>query len=174
MRSWKGKGSAMGQAGRDSQGVAVEMLERRLLLSLSILKDINSITGTSNPSEVVEAGGVYFFQATDPDHGAELWRSDGTEAGTYLVKDICPGTGSSSPGWMFEINDTLLFMANDGTSGMELWRSDGTAGGAYVVKDIYAGSNSGVTVSTDFATPVVAGGRSTSWPATGGRGASCG
>ena len=33
--------------------------------------------------------GVIFFRASGENGGgAELWRSDGTEAGTYMVKDI--------------------------------------------------------------------------------------
>jgi ELWxxDGT repeat protein len=34
--------------------------------------------------------GTLFFVAEDQDHGRELWRSDGTAAGTMLVRDIAP------------------------------------------------------------------------------------
>ena len=39
----------------------------------------------------MESQGVLYFSGSDSTHGPELWRSDGTPAGTYLVKDIWPG-----------------------------------------------------------------------------------
>ena len=36
--------------------------------------------------------GTLFFTANDGSGGTELWKSDGTAAGTVLVKDICPGS----------------------------------------------------------------------------------
>jgi ELWxxDGT repeat protein len=38
---------------------------------------------------------IVYFGAFDGIHGMELWRSDGTNAGTYMVKDINPGQGYS-------------------------------------------------------------------------------
>ena len=35
-------------------------------------------------------GGVAYFAANDGIHGEELWRSDGTVSGTYMVKDVNP------------------------------------------------------------------------------------
>ena len=88
----------------------------------------------------------------------ELWKSDGTEAGTVMVRDIDPGhrtlksdgTGrghgdvrghpagaaSSSPSFLFNVKGKILFLANDGVNGRELWASDGTAGGTNLVKNI--------------------------------------
>ena len=45
----------------------------------------------ASPSSLTGVGGTLFFTADDGTHGRELWKSDGTEAGTVLVKDIDPG-----------------------------------------------------------------------------------
>jgi uncharacterized repeat protein (TIGR01451 family) len=62
-----------------------------------------------------------FFAATDGSSGTELWRSDGTAAGTARVLDINPGAGSSIPSYLTNVNGTLFFQANDGSNGPELW-----------------------------------------------------
>lgn len=84
--------------------------------------------------------GILIFAASDGVTGSELWRSDGTEAGTYLIKDIHPEGPGSYPHSMFISGDTLFFVADDGTHGPELWKTDGTAVGTSLVKDIYPGS----------------------------------
>jgi ELWxxDGT repeat protein len=75
-------------------------------------------------------------------HGTELWRSDGTPEGTFLVKDIFEGSISSGLWYLTNMGDTLYFTASDGASGYELWRSDGTAEGTALVYDILPGSAS--------------------------------
>ena len=72
----------------------------------------------------------------------ELWKSDGTTAGTVLVKDINPGSASSSIGYLTPVGNTLYFVASNGTQGVELWKSDGTTAGTMLVKDIRSGSAS--------------------------------
>ncbi|MCI0409499.1 MAG: hypothetical protein L0191_13225, partial [Acidobacteria bacterium] len=78
-------------------------------------------------------------------HGRELWKSDGTEAGTVLVKDINAGSFDAFGNvFTFAVVDwTLFFRANDGIHGVELWRSDGTEAGTVLVKDINPGRSSG-------------------------------
>jgi ELWxxDGT repeat protein len=45
-------------------------------------------SGSNSPTSLTAAGPLLFFSVNDGSHGAELWSSDGTQAGTQLVKDI--------------------------------------------------------------------------------------
>jgi ELWxxDGT repeat protein len=51
----------------------------------------------------------------------ELWKSDGTEAGTVLVADIRPGAQGSYPRELAFVNGALFFAADDGLNGREPW-----------------------------------------------------
>jgi ELWxxDGT repeat protein len=92
----------------------------------------------------VSFGELAFFVARDEAHGYELWRTDGTSEGTFMVKDIWPGPGgnSSAPHAMNTIHGRFVFHADDGEHGRELWTSDGTAAGTRMLADIRPGSGS--------------------------------
>jgi ELWxxDGT repeat protein len=49
------------------------------------------------PYQLTAVGSTVFFAAADDTHGAELWASDGSAAGTALVKDIWPGPEGAQP-----------------------------------------------------------------------------
>ncbi|MCC6673445.1 MAG: hypothetical protein IT458_20475 [Planctomycetes bacterium] len=115
------------------------------LLGQSLVKDIAPGAGTnpsSSPGTGILLGGIYLFPASDGVTGTELWRTDGTAAGTRQVRDINPGSGSSSPGTFTVFGGAVYFAANDGLNGTELWRSDGTAVGTVLLKDCYPGTSS--------------------------------
>jgi ELWxxDGT repeat protein len=113
----------------------------------TLVKDINPGSANSMGSLLIgghltNVSGTLFFQANDGSHGYELWKSNGTAAGTVMVKDINPGPGNG-PGYLpylTNVNGTLFFTANDGSHGYQLWKSDGTAGGTTLVSDIKPGS----------------------------------
>ena len=94
-----------------------------------MVKDIYPGSSSSYASNLTNVNGTLFFEANESTDGYELWKSDGTDAGTVMVKDICPGGGSSIAKQSDERGGTLFFTANDGTNGKELWKSDGTAAG---------------------------------------------
>ena len=73
-------------------------------------------------------GGTMFFDAATSAGGRELWKTDGSSAGTAQVKDISPGPQDSWPSYLANFNNTLLFSAQTPSAGTELWRSDGTGG----------------------------------------------
>ncbi len=93
---------------------------------------------------MVVMGDVAYFTATDPAHGLELWRSDGTPSGTYLVADINPGPSGSFIDYLTVAGDRLFFSATNGASGGELFKSDGTAAGTQLVIDLIAGPSSAI------------------------------
>mgnify|MGYP002632997967 CR=1 FL=1 len=104
-----------------------------------LVKNINTfgVPYNGNVANITKVGALTYYSAATPATGTELWKSDGTAAGTVLVKEIYSSTSTGSyPGDLTAVGSTLLFAANDGDHGQELWRSDGTAAGTVIVKDI--------------------------------------
>ncbi len=94
----------------------------------------------------VAVGSTVFFAAHRLVTGEELWKSDGTAAGTVMVRDIFPGPGSAEIRWLTSAGasgSSVYFVADDGEHGRELWVSDGTEAGTRMVEDILPGAGSG-------------------------------
>ena len=107
-----------------------------------LVKDIQPGTVSAFTGKIeafVSIGDVIYFTANDGVHGAELWRSDGTDAGTFMLKDIQAGAAGSVPTRFHVVANQILFFANDGIHGDELWATDGTEVGTFLVKDINPG-----------------------------------
>jgi ELWxxDGT repeat protein len=94
------------------------------------------------------ANGRLLFQALGP-NGKQLWKSDGTSAGTAAITSSA--TASSRPSLFYKVGDRYFFGADDGIHGAELWKTDGTAAGTVFVKDINPGSSPANTVFLSFA-----------------------
>ncbi|HUM45613.1 MAG TPA: hypothetical protein PLD84_01720 [Chitinophagales bacterium] len=85
----------------------------------------------------------------------ELYKSDGTPAGTQLFKEINPNSSGALRDLVVSGNK-MYFVGDDGINGDELWKSDGTVAGTVMVKDIRPGSQgSVVTEITPFKNKVV-------------------
>ena len=81
-----------------------------------------------NSSLVVPAAGLLFFSVERPGAAAELWRSDGTAGGTFMVGTL--GPAGASVGWSgAAVGSLLLFSVLSPASEWELWRTDGTVVG---------------------------------------------
>lgn len=109
-----------------------------------LVRDINPGTADAAigpASSRITVGGtpVLLFAANDATSGAELWRTDGTAAGTVLVADIRSGVMGSNPA-NFRSGNGILFTATTVLGGTELWRTDGIT--ATIVKDIWPGADS--------------------------------
>lgn len=90
-----------------------------------IVKDINPGADAAAPRGLEYVNGILFFDAYDPGlQSYALWRSDGTEEGTYRLLE---GEGLASGA--AALNNTLLFLRNR----VDLWKSDGTSGGTTFV-----------------------------------------
>jgi ELWxxDGT repeat protein len=108
------------------------------------VKDIFTGAGnSSSPANLFDFSGTLLFRANDGTNGVELWKSDGTDAGTVLVKNINVGTtvsSASNPANFTILSGQVLFTASNGTdiNATELWKTDGTNAGTVLVKDINA------------------------------------
>ena len=89
---------------------------------------------------MTDVGGEVFFSATDGNSPYELWKSDGTKAGTQLVKAFDP-TGTRALQFFTAVDGELFFEAQDATNTARLWKTDGTADGTVQVSSSLALGN---------------------------------
>lgn len=107
----------------------------------SMVAAIPSVGAGSEPSRPTTFAGALFFGARDSEHGGELWRSDGTQAGTALLTDLVPGVNSSDPNGFAIAGGKLFFVAAGG-----LWVTDGTAAGAQKLVTLNIGSTNSTPI----------------------------
>jgi len=111
----------------------------------TLLKDIAVGSASSALSlHAASAGDILFFVADDGSHGEQLWRTDGTSAGTGLVAAVAagPNDGRRWNGGLTPVGPQVFFHVDDGVRGKELWCSDGTGSGTVRLQDLVPGPGS--------------------------------
>ena len=107
-----------------------------------LIKDVQ--TGTGNSSVGVDTMTVlnntlYFIAETGAGgRFEELWKSNGTAAGTVRVSDI--GSTVYNSDQMTNVSGKFYFLRSDGPSSNELWVSNGTAAGTLALKSFTGGA----------------------------------
>ena len=129
----------------------LEQLEHRLMLTsdLQPIIDVNPEFYAHEPIELVSVQDHLFYSGKSRSSIRQLWKSDGTEAGTIQLTEFVSTVSSLSE--LTNSAGRLFFAANDGGRlGIELWMSDGTQAGTRMVKDINPnGRHSSPTELTD-------------------------
>ncbi|TWT55099.1 hypothetical protein Pla22_27530 [Rubripirellula amarantea] len=100
----------------------------------------------SQPGEFTNLNGTLIFTANDGVNGYELWKSDGTTAGTTLITDLTAGYFGSSLDPVATTSNYYYFVKNEATS--DLWRTDGTASGTILVEPTIGGYYYGIGSAT--------------------------
>ncbi|MEL6339846.1 MAG: hypothetical protein AAGJ56_05865 [Myxococcota bacterium] len=101
------------------------------------------VTGGRRAAGQVMFEDEQYFVGIDSDSDTELWKTDGTPAGTQRVADIDP-EGSSEPYALRVVRNHLMFFATTEGEGTEPWRSDGTEEGTTLLRDVHPGPESSV------------------------------
>lgn len=101
--------------------------------TFTLLKDIHAEYSFSDDvGELLAVGNTLYIVANDGTHGSELWKSDGTEAGTVLLKDVYQGVLNVAPHGLRNVNGTLYFQMGRN----QIWKTDGTEEGTVQVVDM--------------------------------------
>jgi len=116
-------------------------------IELELLKDIEAGEDGSFVSrfndQFYPLQDILLFVASTAEKGIELWRTDGTTDGTFILMDINPGEASSLVSEVTIVGEMAYFYADDGVHGFELWITDGFEEGTRMVKDINPGMANG-------------------------------
>lgn len=101
-------------------------------------------------TDIVANGSDVFFVQDDGNNGYELFKTNGTQAGTSLVRDLNTNADRNAKGGyrrypknMTPMGAFTYFSGYGNTTGQELYRTDGTSGGTTLVRDINTGNSSG-------------------------------
>lgn len=81
-------------------------------------------TNVQGSREFLEAGNTLFFPGDDKIHGREIWTSNGTMQGSFMIRDINPGADPSNPRFLIKHQGKVLFVGGRGGSHTEIFAVD--------------------------------------------------
>ncbi len=120
-----------------------------------LVRDIFTGTGnSSNPTGMTVMGSHVFFSAASSGTNTELWRSDGTNAGTVLVQEIRAGANGSGPTGFATNGSFIFFEANDGTNGVDGYVSNGSVGNFTLLNVRPGGTDAAIANATPAGTRI--------------------
>lgn len=127
--------------------------------ALTTIRKLVPRTGVElGPRDLLAFGPLVAFVFEDPELGVELWRTDGTVAGTGVLRDLAAGAADSDPDELRVVGDRLIFEAWTPATGRELFVSDGTTEGTVLLVDHVPGTLAGRRGSDTEGTASVGGG----------------
>lgn len=102
----------------------------------SLVADLRAGPDDGNPQSLTAWNGEIWFVAADASgSGVQLWKTDGTTAGTQLA---APQTWLAA-GLLTPAGGRLFFFAEDAATGRELWTTDLSTGTTSLVRDVFPG-----------------------------------
>jgi ELWxxDGT repeat protein len=107
----------------------------------SVVYEFTSYTTAPEPGLFKVINGILYFNLYDANGTRvdQLWRSDGTTAGTYLLKDF--GLDQFAASWYMPAENLFYWMIVKPGTGNVLWKSDGTVAGTVALKTIGTSGN---------------------------------
>ncbi len=143
-------------AADDNTGKGIELWKINGSL-YSFLKDVDTrpnfsgLQPTLNTREprFITYGDYVYFPATNAINGDELWRTDGTTAGTTLFKEVRTGIAGYPPQNFRIVKNALYYKCEDINQKLTLFKSDGTAAGTKPVLAL-SGENIRFSLPTYF------------------------
>jgi ELWxxDGT repeat protein len=131
-----------------------------------LVKDIAVGTQHSDLNDFKVANGLLFLIAKDELGNYQLWRSDGTESGTFALDTPMPFGGGFDGEPSFAVLDDVLYFGAKNGQRSEVWRTDGTQAGTRRLPlgdDIQIGGDLINVNGTIFSTGVNSAGENVVW-----------
>lgn len=137
------------------------------LVTPQLVKDILPGVNHSEPKNLTPANDLLFFTAVDSSGQRDIWKSDGTSAGTVRIGANTDYTDSFGPEDLINVGGTIYFTGATFGTGRELWKvNSGNTGAAEVydintlpgesslIRDMYSFNNKLIFVADDAGTRI--------------------